>query len=168
MKPIFAHYLSAFLLSAATTAISLPAFSAPIPQTAIAIVDQMLTSSTASTVTSSGVVGNHHLIRVAVASHALKTLTISIPSQMEGFSNIQVTDQTGKAITSKISANQQQVIIAFDQAVTPGSALEIDFSGVPQLTPWNQVLEYGVSAEQEGLRGQIPLGTARVQVPFGS
>ncbi|KAM3098254.1 hypothetical protein ACKFKF_17925 [Phormidesmis sp. 146-12] len=170
MKPIFANYLSAFLLSAATTAISLPAFSAPLPRTSIATAAQMLTSSTsnAPTVTSSAVVGNHHLIRVAVANHALKTLTISIPSQMEGFSNIQVTDQTGKAITSKISANKQQVVIAFDQAVTPGSALEIDFSGVPQITPWNQVLEYGVSAEQEGLAGQIPLGTARVQVPFSS
>ncbi|MCY7275728.1 MAG: hypothetical protein LH702_18820 [Phormidesmis sp. CAN_BIN44] len=84
---------------------------------------------------------------------------------MEGYANIQVIDQTGKAITSKISANKQQVFIAFDQAL-PRSALEIDFSGVPQITPWNQTLEYGVSAEQEGLTGQIPLGTARVQTPF--
>jgi hypothetical protein len=109
-----------------------------------------------------------HIWVAPVANHALKNLTISIPSQMEGYSNIQVTDQTGKAITSKISANKQQVVIAFDQAVTPGSTLEIDFSGVPQITLWNQVLEYGVSAEQEGLAGQIPLGTARVQVPFSS
>jgi hypothetical protein len=109
-----------------------------------------------------------HIWVAPVANHVLKNLTISIPSQMEGYSNIQVTDQTGKAITSKISANKQQVVIAFDQAVTPGSTLEIDFSGVPQITLWNQVLEYGVSAEQEGLAGQIPLGTARVQVPFSS
>ncbi|MGV0029472.1 hypothetical protein ACFE35_31215, partial [Phormidesmis priestleyi ANT.L61.2] len=67
-----------------------------------------------------------------------------------------------------ISVNKQQVAIAFDQAVTPGSSLEVDFSGVPQLTPWGETLEYEVSAEQEGLTGQIPVGTARVQVPFKS
>lgn len=54
----------------------------------------------------------------------------------------------------------------FDQAVAPSSALEVDLSGVPQFTPWGETLEYGVSAEQEGVNGQIFVGTARIQVPF--
>lgn len=66
---------------------------------------------------------------------------------MEGYLDIRVTDQTGKEIASKISVSKQQVMIAFDRAVTPCSSLEVDFSGVPQFTTWGEILEYGVSAE---------------------
>lgn len=152
--------------------VTLPAFSAPIPDTLVANTAQIATASTftikAPTVTSSAVLGNHHLIRVAVANNALKKLTIAIPSRMEGYSAVRATDQTGKEISSQISANKQQVEIAFDQAVTFGSFLEVDFSGVPQITPWDETLEYGVSAEQEGLSERIPVGTAIIQVPFSS
>ncbi|MGV0029342.1 hypothetical protein, partial [Phormidesmis priestleyi] len=144
MKRILSNSLSVLLLAAAAVS-ALPAFSTPLPRTLVATTAQMSISAftaKAPVITRSGVSGDHHVIRVAVAGNALKNLMIAIPERMEGYSNIRVTDQTGQVISSKISVNKQQVAIAFDQAVTPGSSLEVDFSGVPQLTPWGETLEY--------------------------
>ncbi|NJR52981.1 MAG: hypothetical protein HC780_28910 [Leptolyngbyaceae cyanobacterium CSU_1_3] len=171
MKRFLSHRLSILFLAASTTAISLPAFSTPLPRTLTATGSAM--NSTAfmvksPTITSSAVLGEHHVIRLAVAKNGLKNLMIALPRQMAGYTNIQVTDQTGKEIPSEISVNNRQVAIVFKQVVMPGSSLEIDFSGVPSKLDGGESLEYGISAEQEGLMGQIPVGTARVQTPFKS
>jgi hypothetical protein len=125
----------------------------------------MTFSFSAPFITHSGVRGSSHFIRVAVVGMSLKDLMISIPSQMERYEGIRVVDQNGREIPAKISATKQQAAIVFNQPVAPDTHLEVLFTGVRMGTSDGDTLFYGVTAERTGLRGEIPIGTARIEVP---
>lgn len=187
MKRVLSSGLSALLLTTATTALAFPALSksaqstlpaketiaptttrlasaptAPIQEQAYA---PMTFNFSAPIVTNSGVLGSTHFIRVAVIGMSLKTLMLSIPSQMEKYEAIRVMDQTGSLIPANVTADGKRVAIAFNQPVAPGSTVEVLFTGVQMRGGGGETLFYGVTAERVGLIGEIPVGTARVQVP---
>ncbi len=161
MKRLLRGGLSALLF---TTTIGVMPSLTPIvlAQTAAA---PMVFNFTAPIITNSGVRGSTHFIRIAVIGMSLKDLMIAVPSQMEGYDGVRVTDQFGKVIAAKTDLGKDRVSIAFAQPVTPGGYLEVSFTGARMATPGGQTLLYGVTAERLGIQGEIPIGTARVEIP---
>ncbi|MBW4538284.1 MAG: DUF2808 domain-containing protein [Myxacorys chilensis ATA2-1-KO14] len=128
----------------------------------------MVFNFSAPMITNSGVRGSTHFIRVAVIGMSLENLIISIPSQMEKFNGVRVIDQSGKEVPSKINLSQNRLAIAFDQPVAPGGYLQVEFREVQMKTSNDGILLYGVTGQRVGLRGDIPIGTARIQLPSRS
>jgi hypothetical protein len=160
MKPLLRSGLSALLFT--TTMGVVPSFTPTVlAQTAA----PMVFNFTAPIITNSGVRGSTHFIRIAVIGMSLKDLMIAVPSQMEGYDGIRVTDQFGKVVAAKTDFAKDRVSIAFAQPVTPGGYLEVAFTGARMASPGGQTLLYGVTAERLGIQGEIPVGTARVEVP---
>ncbi len=161
MKSLLRGGLSAVLLT--TTLGVMPSLTSNVlAQTAAA---PMVFNFTAPIITNSGVRGSTHYIRIAVIGMSLKDLMIAVPSQMQGYDGIRVTDQFGKVISAKTDFNKERVSIAFAQPVAPGGYLEVAFTGARMATPGGQTLLYGVTAERLGIKGEIPIGTARVEIP---
>jgi len=123
---------------------------------------------TAPFITSSGVRGDNHFIRVAVVGMSINDLMISTPKQMEKYEGIQVINQSDQAVPATISTDKGRVAIVFNQPVVQGSYLEVRFTNVQMRRVGGETLFYGVTAERTGINGEIPVGTARVQVPTRS
>lgn len=153
---------SALILAAATVA---PTAQATQPLVDSAAFNKMEFSFTAPFISSSGLLNNHHIIRVMVVGMALEDLRLSIPPQMTKFNQVRVTDGSGKAIPAKIVASKERVAIAFDQPVQPGTTLTVEIDGIRTEQEEGAILLYGVTAKRVGLAGEIPIGTARIQVP---
>lgn len=164
MKSLIYGGLSALLLTTATAAIAEPTtrVQAQLTPTETA----MVFNFTAPMITNSGVLNSTHFIRVAVIGMSLQDLIISIPSQMEKFESVRVLDQAGKEVPSKINTSKERLAIAFDQPVPPGSYLQVEFNGVQMRSTNDGILLYGITGRQVGLRGEIPIGTARIQLPL--
>lgn len=161
MKLLLRGGLSALMLT--TTMGVMPLLTANVlAQTAAA---PMVFNFTAPIITNSGVRGSTHFIRIAVIGMSLKDLMIEVPSQMSGYDGIKITDQFGKVISAKTEFGKERVSITFAQPVSPGGYLEVAFTGARMATPGGQTLLYGVTAERSGIKGEIPIGTARVEVP---
>ncbi len=173
MKGLVSGSLSALMVAIVASAMTSPASARPAITTgnpyaadlAMTPESTMTFKFTAPFITSSGALGTNYFIRLAVVGMSLNDLMISLPAQMERYDSIRVVDQTGKDVPAKISATKSQVSVAFDQPVTPGNYLQVLFTGVDMRNPGGEVLLYGVSGERSGLKGQIPIGTARVQTP---
>ncbi len=150
-------------LSTVTAAIAEPTtrVQAQFPQAETA----MIFNFTAPMITNSGVLNSTHFIRVAVIGMSLQDLMISIPSQMEGFESVRVIDQTGKEVPFKINASKERLAIAFDKPVLAGASLQVEFNGVQMRSPNDGTLFYGVTGRRLGSQGEIPIGTARIQLP---
>lgn len=165
MKSLIYGGLSALLLTTATAAMAEPATrvqaQAALNETATA----MVFNFTGPMITNSGTLNSTHFIRVAVIGMSLQNLMVSIPSQMERFDSVQVIDQSGKEVPSKINVSKERLAIAFDQPVAPGSYLQVEFKGVRMTTSGGGTLLYGITAQRTGLKGEIPVGTARIQIP---
>lgn len=116
-------------------------------------------------VASSGVLGTNHFIRIAVIGMSLEDVMIALPSQMERYSSIELKDQTGKVIPAKITKTPNRVTLTFDKPLAPGNTLQVLFTGVEMRQTGGDTLLYGVTAERVGTTGEIPVGTARIQVP---
>lgn len=123
---------------------------------------------TAPFITSSGVRGTAHYIRLAVVGMSLKDLMVSLPSQMENYDGIRVVNQAGQDIPAQIAPDKKRVAITFNQPVPQGTYLEILFTNVEMRGSGGDTLFYGVTAERTGITGEIPVGTARVQLPSRS
>ncbi|HIK15164.1 MAG TPA: hypothetical protein IGS53_07755 [Leptolyngbyaceae cyanobacterium M33_DOE_097] len=123
---------------------------------------------TAPFITSSGVRGDSHFIRVAVVGMSINDLMISLPKQMEKYEGIQVINQGGQAVPARISTDRGRVAIVFNESVTQGSYLEVRFTNVQMRRGGGETLFYGVTAERTGVNGEIPIGTARVNIPTRS
>jgi hypothetical protein len=119
-------------------------------------------------ITRSGALGSNHFIHITVNQMALEDLMIVLPQQMENFDTVRILDQSGKDIPAQISVSKERVTITFDQPVVPGGDLEVLFTGVQMRTSAGEILLYGVTAKRVGLSGEIPIGTARVQIPSRS
>jgi hypothetical protein len=126
---------------------------------------EMSFSFNAPFISSSGLRGDHHLIRVMVLGMALQDVMVMVPSKMAKFRNISVTDESGKPIPAKIDRSDRRVSVVFNQPVTPGKTITLDFSDADVSMEEGEILLYGVTAKQVGLEPEIPIGTARIQIP---
>ncbi|PSB15692.1 hypothetical protein C7B65_23820 [Phormidesmis priestleyi ULC007] len=162
MKRFIYGGISALVL--ATTAIT-PGLTAPAPDFRAIALNQMQFNFTAPFISSSGLLGDHHVIRVMVVGMSLEDLMIRIPSGMSKYGQVKVTDESGKEVPAKITATKDQVAIAFSQPVEPGHILEVDIPGIQTYAEAGNILLYGITAKRVGISGQIPVGTARIQVP---
>lgn len=105
--------------------------------------------------------GNYYL-RVHATGQALAQLMIEAPSNVQLSEVITITDQAGNPIKATVSLNGQKATIAFAQAVAPDTTLTIDLENVrTPLDPPTWFLS--VSSQLAGLKGEIPLGLARIQ-----
>ncbi len=178
MKGLIYGGVSALMIAIATSSMTAPAVANPgittgdsdAAPTSLSMTGEtsMTFNFTAPFIANSGLRGTTHFIRVAVVGMSLKDLMVSIPSQMERYEGIKIVNQNGQVIPAKITASKKQVAILFDQPVPKGSYLELMFTGVQMNSSGGDTLFYGITAERTGLRGEIPIGTARVQVPSRS
>ncbi|OLP18207.1 hypothetical protein BST81_13695 [Leptolyngbya sp. 'hensonii'] len=166
MKGFIHAGLSALLLATGVgmMAVSAPqakadADSAPIAESA------MVFNFNTPTITNSGVRNNTHFIRIMVIGMSLKDVMVSLPAQMERFEKVRVVDQSGREVAGKIVTTKNRVSVVFDRSVAPGGYLDIEFLGVRMNIADGDILLYQITAQREGLRGEIPIGTARVQLP---
>lgn len=116
-------------------------------------------------ISSSGLRGDHHIIEVMVVGMGLEDLEVTIPSQMARFGRVRVLDSAGHTIPASIDASQSLVSVKFDQPIEPGTTVRLDISDVDTQREEGQILLYGVTARRVGLRGAIPIGTARIHGP---
>lgn len=160
MKGLICSGLSVLLLATGYTAMAVPINyeNTPAPQ-------KIALQVNVPHITNSGVRNNTHFIRVAVVGMSLEDIMISLPSQMERFKGVKIRDQSGKEIAAKTEVTKERLSISFDQPLAPGNSLEVQFTGVQSRISGGRVLLYGVTAKRVGLQGEIPIGTARVDIP---
>ncbi len=163
MKRFIYGGLTTLLLATATLS---PSFATPAPQPSTVALNSMVFNFTAPFISSSALLNDNHVIRVMVVGMSLEDLMISIPPQMAKFSRVQVTDGAGKEVPAKITTSKGRVAIAFNQPVEAGRVLEVNISGVQVDREQGDTLLYGITAKRMGIQGDIPVGTARIQVPF--
>ncbi|MBD2080179.1 hypothetical protein [Leptolyngbya sp. FACHB-17] len=162
MKRFIYGGLSTLVLA---TSILPSVFAAPAPQFPPVALNSMAFNFTAPFISNSGLLNDSHIIQVMVVGMSVEDLMVSIPPQMEKFSQIQVTDETGKEVAAKITSNKEQVAIVFDKPVESGRLLQINIIGTQTDLEEGRILLYRVTAKRTGLQGDIPVGTARIQVP---
>lgn len=104
----------------------------------------------------------NYFIRVHVQGRTLTQLMIEAPVGVQLSEAIVITEPSGKPISATVSLNGQKAIIAFAQAVSPDTTLEIDLKNVKTL-PDSPTWFFSVSSQLSGLNAEIPLGLARIQ-----
>lgn len=105
-------------------------------------------------------------LKVHVAGKPLSQLQIDAPTGFRLSKQIQVTDRTGKPLDAEISLNDQRVVLAFAQPVSPDTVINIDLKNVQKpayLLEDGSVWYLAVSSKLVGLNGSISLGQARIQ-----
>ncbi|WP_427160415.1 hypothetical protein ACQFX9_01655 [Aliinostoc sp. HNIBRCY26] len=160
MKNLIYSGLSMLLLAASS-----PAMAMPINYEATPKPQQIALPVNVPHITNSGVRNNTHFIRVAVVGMSLEDIMIALPSQMERFQEVKIRDKSGRDIAAKTELTNERLSITFDQPITSGNSLEVQFTGVQARTSSGRILLYGVTAKRTGLEGEIPVGTARVDIP---
>ncbi len=103
----------------------------------------------------------HHLA-VEVQGTNLSQLIIRFPADIKPPTAVQVTDQAGALVDTKVAINQQQAVISFVKPVLPHTTLKVDLKGVRRTTSENVVV-YEVAARRTGVDGVIPIGAASVR-----
>jgi hypothetical protein len=68
-------------------------------------------------------------------------------------------------VASKVTLSKGRVAIVFNQPVAPGGYLQVEFREVQMQKLSDGTLFYGVTGKRVGLQGEIPIGTARIQLP---
>jgi hypothetical protein len=164
MKVLFFGSLSALLLTLSGTALATPVKDNQ-SNSDTPILSQATFNFNVPHITNSGIRNDTHFIRLAVKGMSLQNLIISLPSQMERFNGVQITDQSGKEITAKTEISKERLLITFDQPIATDSSLEVELIGVRRKSLSGNILLYGVSGQRVGLMGEIPIGTARIDIP---
>lgn len=163
MKNFICGSLSALILTTASTAIAKPISSQQLDSS---LLSQVAYNVNVPSISNSGVRNDTHFIKVSVLGMSLQDLMISLPNQMERFSNVRVVDESGKEIAAKTEITKELLSITFEQPVASGNSLEVQLTGVQTKILDGRVLLYGVTAKRSGLKGEIPVGTARIDIPY--
>lgn len=127
---------------------------------------QMRFNFSAPFITDAGIAnafGDTHYINVAVTGYPLTSLIIGLPNDMRVLKGAKVTDQMGKEVAVNVAASAGSITINFPQPVAPDNNLRVTLSGVKMESTGETVL-YRVYAIKEGLKGELPLGTAMVRL----
>jgi hypothetical protein len=157
MKGLFYTGLSALILATSTAV--MPTVISPAQA-------QMQINANSPIITDSGILGSSHFINVAVLGMSLEDLMITLPSQMQDFESVRVTDQSGKEVPANITTNRDMVAISFAQPVVPNTSLKVEFTGVQMRELGGASLLYRITGQRVGLTGEIPIGTAQVSIPI--
>lgn len=165
MKVLFFGSLSALILTMSATALAKPVKDHHRSSLDTHILSQANFNFNVPHITNSGIRNDTHFIRLAVKGMSLQNLIISLPSQMERFNGVRITDQSGKEITAKTEISKERLLITFDQPLATDSSLEVELIGVRRKSLGGNILLYGVSGQRVGLMGEIPIGTARIDIP---
>lgn len=167
MKSLIYSGLSALLLTTATATAAMADPMTRVESQAALTDSAMVFNFTGPMITNSGVRNTTHFIRVAVIGMSLQDLMVAIPSQMERFDSVRVVDASGQEIPAKVDLGKERLAIFFKEPVTAGSYVQVEFRGV-QMKSGGDILLYAITGQRAGLRGEIPIGTARIQVPSRS
>ncbi|MDZ8053935.1 MAG: hypothetical protein RMX68_014950 [Aulosira sp. ZfuVER01] len=162
MKRLICGSLSALILTTSAAAIAAPAKYEKLDTQKQS---QIASKINVPHITGSGIRNDTHFIRVAVAGMSVQDLMITLPYQMERFEKVQIQDQSGREIPAKTGITQERLTVTFEQPVAPGGSVEVQFTGIKRRIPSGKILLYGVTAQRVGLQGDIPVGTARIDVP---
>jgi hypothetical protein len=165
MKGLIGGSLFALILTASTTSIATPVKYKQLDSNQYTVAQAARNAVNVPHITNSGIKNNTHFIRVAVVGMSLEDLMISLPNQMERFNAVQITDQSGREIAAKTEITKERLSISFDKPVASGTSLEIQISGVQRTNAGGNILLYGLTAKRVGLAGDIPIGTARIDIP---
>ncbi|RAM49965.1 MAG: hypothetical protein C6Y22_19405 [Hapalosiphonaceae cyanobacterium JJU2] len=103
-------------------------------------------------------------LEVPQQSKAVSQLIIEAPSNIIIRDSIDVFDQSGKKVDSKISINGQKATLVFTGQVEPGTTLTIDMNKVKKTAPTNGDKMYKVSAVLVGINAELPVGIAQLRV----
>ncbi|MBD2597922.1 hypothetical protein H6G74_26890 [Nostoc spongiaeforme FACHB-130] len=163
MKALIFGSLSALIVTTASTAIATPTKSQQLDS---ASSSQVAYTVNVPSITNSGVRNDTHFIKVAVLGMSVQDLMISLPNQMERFTNVRVVDDSGKEIAAKTEITKERLSIIFDQPIVSGTSVEVQLTGVQTKILDGRILLYGVTAKRTGLEGEIPVGTARIDLPY--
>ncbi|MCC5635258.1 DUF2808 domain-containing protein [Nostoc sp. CHAB 5844] len=163
MKGLIYGSLSALILTTASTAIATPTNSQQLNSSSLS---QVAYNVNVPSITNSGIKNDTHFIKVSVLGMSLQDIMISLPNQMERFSNVRIVDESGQEIAAKTEITKERLSIIFDQPVASGTSLEVQLTGVQTKILDGRVLLYGVTAKRSGLQGEIPIGTARIDIPY--
>ncbi|MGL5195469.1 MAG: DUF2808 domain-containing protein [Chroococcales cyanobacterium] len=102
-----------------------------------------------------------HQFKLQVQDRSLTQLQIEIPERVR-VGTIRVTDREGRIIPTNFAIADRQATISFAEPVVPHSYLRVDLQNVA--TPhFSNTWLYFIHGQMEGLNGNIPLGTARIQ-----
>jgi hypothetical protein len=162
MKGLICGSLSAFILTTSASAMAAPA---KYESQNLQSPSSIALNYNVPHITNSGVKNDTHFIKVEVLGMSLQDLMISIPIQMQRFQGVRVRDKSGMDIAAKTEINQSNLSIIFDQPVASGNTVEVQFTGVKTIAPADKILLYGVTGKRVGLQGDIPIGTARIDLP---
>ncbi|BCL34486.1 DUF2808 domain-containing protein [Nostoc sp. MS1] len=162
MKGIICSGLSALILTTASVAIAAPA---KYESQDLQSPPSIALNFNVPHISNSGIKNDTHFIEVEVLGMSLQDLMISVPSQMQRFSGVRVRDKSGRDIAAQTEINQGNLSIVFEQPLAPGNTVEVQFTGVKTTVPADKIILYGVTARRVGLQGEIPIGTARIDLP---
>jgi hypothetical protein len=163
MKGLICSSLSALILTTSAAAIAAPVKSQQ-SNSDTHTLSQVAFNVEVPHITNSGVRNDTHFIKVAVVGMSLQDLMISLPSQMGRFNGVRIIDQSGREIAAKTEMSKERLSVTFEQPVVPGSSVEVQITGVQRSNSSGNILLYGVTAKRVGLEGDIPIGTARIDI----
>ena len=127
---------------------------------------QMRFNFSAPFIADSGIVnasGDTHFITVAVTGYPLEELIVTLPNDMRTLEGAMVTNQKGQEVSANVAISSGSLAISFAQPVAPDDYLTVRLMGV-KMEPAGGTALYRISAIKKGLIGQIPIGTAMVQL----
>ena len=107
-----------------------------------------------------GTIRQSFQLQIPPQSNNLSELDIEIPKGLTVRNDISVSDKFGRKVQANTSINGNKIMIAFPQAVSPGSILNIDMNRVNRTGTSNAWL-YRVSAKFVGSNVEMPVGIAR-------
>ncbi len=108
MKSLIYGILSTLILTTSTTALATPVKYQQ-SNSDTHTLSQVALNFNVPHITNSGVRNDTHFIKMAIKGMYLQNLIIGLPSQMERFNEVQITDQTGQEIAAKIEIRQTKL-----------------------------------------------------------
>jgi hypothetical protein len=115
-------------------------------------------------ISSSGIanaLGDMHYFTVAVTGLPIEGLRVDLPNEMQILKGATIVDQNGKEVAANINNTEGRLDLSFSEPIQPETYLTVKLDGVQM--PESGFVMYRVSRMEEGLQGNIPIGTARVR-----
>ncbi len=107
-----------------------------------------------------------HQFEVHVSGKEISELAIKLPEGVSINSGIEVKTNSGEKVPAAVSVDEGKARLIFSQAVAPGSTILVSMKGVktPFYASNGYTWHYKVSATKVGMKEEIPLGLAQVQI----
>ncbi|MBW4572804.1 MAG: DUF2808 domain-containing protein [Tolypothrix carrinoi HA7290-LM1] len=103
-------------------------------------------------------------LEIPQQSKAVSQLNVEAPENIVVRNNIDVSDQSGKKIDTKITINDKKVTLLFTEPVAPGTMLTIEMNNVKKTRVTSGEKLYNISAFLVGINAELPIGVVRLRV----